>query len=151
MNKEVSHIKQTGATFTPTGLADFLAEKLLSYHNGKNLKVLDPACGDGALLMAISNVLQKRNLKFELHGYDLNNDYLSVARQNLRINNNINNANLIHANFLEIIDLKRKQLSFFDSIENSMKTRMQSNNQVKYLVIALFLTNSLRNCLYDHD
>ena len=59
MNKEFSHIKQTGATFTPEGLANFLAEKLLSYQCKDNLQVLDPACGDGALLIAISKALRK--------------------------------------------------------------------------------------------
>lgn len=72
MKVEFDHIKQTGATFTPLKLANFLAEKLLSYQNANNLKVLDPACGDGALLMAMSNVLRKHNRSFKLFGFDSN-------------------------------------------------------------------------------
>lgn len=115
----INDIKQTGATFTPKGLADFLAEKLLAYQCKDNLQVLDPACGDGALLVAIAKALSNRNLNFELRGYDLNNNYLSVAKHNLQINNGINYAKLIHRDFLEIIDLKKTQLSLFDTKDNS--------------------------------
>ncbi len=120
MKKEIDHIKQTGATFTPKELALFLAQKLYSYQSGDNLKVLDPACGDGALLMAISEVLQKNNRSFELHGYDSNSEYLSIGKENLLINNHIKNANLTLADFLEVVDLKKKQLSLFDNDSSSV-------------------------------
>jgi len=115
MKTEINHIKQTGATFTPTGLANFLAEKLFSYHSADNIKVIDPACGDGALLTAISDVLQKNSRKFELYGFDSNTDYLSIAKENLLLNNGISDAHLAHADFLKVIDLKKKQLSLFNS------------------------------------
>lgn len=115
MKSEIDHIKQTGATFTPKELAIYLAEKLFSYQSGDNLNVLDPACGDGALLMAMSDILQRNNRLFEIYGYDSNEEYLSIAKENLLINNQINNANLILADFLEVIDLKKRQLSLFDT------------------------------------
>ena len=120
MKAEIDHIKQTGATFTPKELATYLAEKLYSYQSGNNLRVLDPACGDGALLMAMSDILQQHNRSFEIHGYDLNEDYLSVAEENLLLNNQINNASLTLADFLEVVDLKKKQLSLFNSDTNSV-------------------------------
>ena len=45
-------VKNSGATFTPTALADFLSEKILTYYEklSDHATVLDPACGDGALL-----------------------------------------------------------------------------------------------------
>ena len=115
MKVEIGHIKQTGATFTPRGLAIYLAEKLYRYQSGDNLKVLDPACGDGALLMAMSDVLQNNNRNFEIHGFDSNENYLSIAKENLLLNNKIGNANLFVADFPEVVDLKKKQISFFDS------------------------------------
>jgi adenine-specific DNA-methyltransferase len=120
MKKEINHIKQTGATFTPKELALFLAQKLYCYQSGDNLKVLDPACGDGALLMAMAEVLQKNNRSFELHGFDSNNEYLSIGKENLLINNHIKNANLTLADFLEVVDLKKKQLSLFDNDSSSV-------------------------------
>lgn len=117
MISEIDNIKKTGATFTPIELSYFLAEKLMTHLSSNNLKILDPACGDGALLMAISSVLQNHRIDFELHGFDSNNEYLSVARKNLKKNNSIDFANLVHADFLDIIDLKKKQFSLFDSNE----------------------------------
>ena len=114
MNTNIEHIKETGATFTPTDLANFLSEKLLSYQDNDDLKVLDPSCGDGALLMAISNNLQKINKQFELYGFDSNNDYLSIAKERLTKNKQITNVNLKHADFLEAININNKQLSLFD-------------------------------------
>jgi adenine-specific DNA-methyltransferase len=120
MISEIDQIKQTGATFTPIGLAAFLAEKLLGYNQSTDLRVLDPACGDGALLMAISDALQARKLNFELHGYDSNEEYLSIAKQNLQSNNSIYNATLTHKDFLEAIDLNKEQLSLFAPEENKV-------------------------------
>lgn len=114
MNTNIENIKETGATFTPIDLANFLSEKLLSYQDNDDLKVLDPSCGDGALLMAISNSLQKINKKFELYGFDSNNDYLSIAKERLTKNKQITNVNLKHADFLEAININNKQLSLFD-------------------------------------
>lgn len=120
MITEIDHIKRTGATFTPKELATYLAEKLYSYQNGNNLKVLDPACGNGALLLAMSDVLQENNRIFEIHGYDSNAEYLSVAQENLLSNNRITNINLFLADFLEVIDLNKKQLSLFDTNTSSV-------------------------------
>ena len=127
-NKRTNHIKQTGATFTPERLAIFLAEKLLSYQCSNNLIVLDPACGDGALLLAISKLLIKRNLQFELKGYDSNNEYLNIARQNLT-NIGVKSTDLVLGDFLEIVDLKKEQLSFFktDSSTNEFADMIIAN------------------------
>lgn len=81
MTPTVSKIKKTGATFTPKDLAMFLATKLitLAKSEGKtNLSVLDPACGDGSLLDAISEVGGK--LVPSLVGYDTNERYIEKTR-----------------------------------------------------------------------
>lgn len=81
MTPTVSKTKQTGATFTPKNLAKFLATKLISLaiSEGKtNLSVLDPACGDGALLEAIIEVGEK--IISSLVGYDTNEEYVEKTR-----------------------------------------------------------------------
>lgn len=129
MKTEIDHIKLTGATFTPKELANYLADKLISYQSMDNLTVLDPACGDGVLLMSMSEVLQQNNRAFELHGFDSNPEYLSVAKENLLTINKITNANLNLADFLELVEVKKTQLSFFD-------TNTKSVNEFADLIIA---------------
>lgn len=80
MTSNVSEIKKSGATFTPEGLANFLALKLfaLAQEHGMNgMTVLDPACGDGALLNAMYNVGKERI--GSLLGYDTNQNYLAES------------------------------------------------------------------------
>lgn len=102
--KEVSLKKETGATFTPKGLADFLVRRILSYSKVDNPLIIDPACGNGALLMSIGKLLEAKNKNYRLQGYDTNNNYLQEAEQYL--SKNIEREfELINDDFLERIDI----------------------------------------------
>ncbi|MCK4344829.1 MAG: N-6 DNA methylase [Bacteroidales bacterium] len=114
MTSKVDQIKQTGSTFTPEGLADFLSKKILSYQTSDNLTVLDPACGNGALLISISRLLLERGTNFEVQGYDSNEEYLNVAKNKLSYTG-ISDVELFQGDFLEVVECKEKQLSFFNS------------------------------------
>lgn len=78
-------IKETGATFTPQELSDFLANQIISSlgANPPVLKVLDPACGNGNLLLSVGKSLQKMNLPHTLVGYDTDEEYLTEAKSRL--------------------------------------------------------------------
>ena len=65
-------IKNTGATFTPKKLADYLSGRMIAYLDTKKVTVLDPACGDGALLLSMGAHLSEKERDFTLMGYDLN-------------------------------------------------------------------------------
>ena len=110
--KELTQIKETGATFTPVGLADFLAKRILSYSDVQSPFILDPSCGDGALLRSIGENLQRNEVTdFTLSGYDINQDYLKTARVNLSSLTNSSRCDLKNEDFLEVIDLEVKQQS----------------------------------------
>lgn len=82
MNNTPSDIKKSGATFTPIELANFLAKKLLHLvekDNKEQITVLDPACGDGALLHAIRQV--GGEVIEHTIGYDTNSSYLQDAQE----------------------------------------------------------------------
>jgi len=125
-------IKETGATFTPELLANFLSEKLLSYLNpkGQKINVLDPACGEGALLSAISKLLVKQKINFNLAGFDSNKSYLKIAAEVLD-SLSPNNFSLKNSDFLEAIQIKDQQVSLFE--QPSLK---QPINNTIDLVIA---------------
>ncbi len=123
-------IKETGATFTPILLANYLSKKLLSYlkPNGQRINVLDPACGEGALLASISNQLFAKEFDFNLIGYDSNEDYLDIATKAL---NGTANVSLKKADFLESVHIKSQQTSLFDELSSA-----QTINNTIDLIIA---------------
>ncbi len=123
-------IKETGATFTPTILANYLSKKLLSYLqlDGQRINVLDPACGEGALLASISQQLVAKKIDHDLIGYDSNDTYLNIAQKTL---NDIPNISLNKADFLETVQIQSQQTSLFDKSNIS-----QSINNTIDLTIA---------------
>lgn len=60
--------KQEGAHYTPSGLAEFVARQLVPLCSVQHPEVLDPAVGDGELLLAIGKALDRA---CSLHGFDL--------------------------------------------------------------------------------
>ena len=103
-------IKNNGATFTPKSLADFLSQKILSYIDIKEVSVLDPACGEGELLLSMGEQLLKQNIAFSLNGYDLNCNFIEIANRRLK-NSGATSSNIIKGDFLESITLTQKQLT----------------------------------------
>ncbi|XIV55794.1 N-6 DNA methylase [Escherichia coli] len=64
--KDADKKKKNGVVYTPQYLADYVAEKIISYsdlfkdkQNSEKIQVLDPACGDGILLKALECRLKK--------------------------------------------------------------------------------------------
>lgn len=103
-------IKSTGATFTPKGLADFLANEILNYINtDQSLSVIDPSCGDGELLLAIKRALEKNGNNYRLKGFDTNQSYLNEALCRFEPTNS-DELSLIKGDFLELVDLSSKQI-----------------------------------------
>jgi tRNA1(Val) A37 N6-methylase TrmN6 len=97
-------IKNTGATFTPRELSVFLAERIAFYVQGKVNRVLDPACGEAELLLAMGEVLNKKKIDFCLTGYDANEQYLSFSKDRLLCFGS-EKAKLIHEDFLLSVDI----------------------------------------------
>ncbi|MEV0250729.1 N-6 DNA methylase [Nocardia sp. NPDC050712] len=75
--------KRHGRHYTPPVLARFLAARLLAHvPPGDVLRVLDPACGDGELLLAVRReaALRLPGVRLELTGYDLDDSAVALAR-----------------------------------------------------------------------
>lgn len=77
--------KRHGKHYTPTELADFLATRTLAQLDapgGNQITVLDPACGDGELLLAVHRVASSLGWVSDLVliGYDLDELAVSIAR-----------------------------------------------------------------------
>jgi len=84
--KSVSGEKASGSTYTPSELADFVAQEMLRVAHleptGPPLVVLDPAVGEGELLVSLLPQLPKTRA-VEVHGFDHNERALAISRERL--------------------------------------------------------------------
>jgi len=114
-------IKNSGATFTPTALADFLSDKIISELNldaATSYTILDPACGEGELLTSIATKFNssKNKINLNIKGFDTNIDYLISAKSNLsEFNYNIEIQN---KDFLNTQGVCAAPLDLFNQISN---------------------------------
>lgn len=82
-----SAVKQGGETFTPSNLADFVAQRILKASNNipnKGIEILEPSVGDGELLLALLRHLKQQKIKnIQITAYDINKDSIAKAQERL--------------------------------------------------------------------
>ncbi|KRL78235.1 Eco57I restriction-modification methylase domain-containing protein [Ligilactobacillus equi] len=98
--------KKNGIQYTPDDLSLFIAQQLKYYFLRENsdsvsnqkLKLLDPACGDGNLLLAVQNVF--KDIDYQGYGIDIDQKAIHIAEGKL----NHNNFKLFSADYLSLIE-----------------------------------------------
>lgn len=93
--------KSAGIVYTPPELAAFLADQAFAALGSVgSVRVLDPACGDGELLLAAVDAARVRGIAVEsLVGYDTDEEAIRVAEARLQGQPNVK---LHCADFLEL-------------------------------------------------
>lgn len=85
---EVEQQKSSGATYTPARFAAFLADQMITkaeWPNSGKIRILDPACGDGALLEAlIAGLPNQIRMRIEAVGYDTDPSAIAIASLRLQ-------------------------------------------------------------------
>ena len=108
--------KTEGAHFTPPKLARFIASRIINYYNisGKQeIRVLDPACGDGELLEAFAYCVPPEvRSRLALIGIDNNATVVTQAKERLR-KVEVNEIDIRNNNFLEITQGRSNQGDLF--------------------------------------
>lgn len=80
--------KSNGVIYTPVEMAVFLSNELISFHNNNyddEIRILDPAVGDGELLLSIGRKLKEKypEKKLLLVGYETDAKVAEVTSQKL--------------------------------------------------------------------
>ena len=106
-------MKAGGVVYTPPRLAEFLALQTFSAYDGRGpVRILDPACGDGELLLAAVTEADRRSIKIEsLVGYDIDESAVAVAAERLA---GIPAVSLHHADFMELAAANAEPSNLFD-------------------------------------
>lgn len=97
-------VKANGIHYTPPELATFLARQALDALEGDGpFRVLDPACGDGALLEAIARESDNPE-RLTLMGMDTDSRAIAAASTRLRyLKNHVHDVELRKYDFLEAV------------------------------------------------
>jgi adenine-specific DNA-methyltransferase len=119
-----NQIKANGIHYTPPALAEYLAAVTVEAYGqikGK-IEVLDPACGDGALLFALAQQFPRSiRARTILHGYETDSNAIQNARK-LLCDIGVRAVNITQQDFLSLrgIDsnLRERQMSFLDQNNN---------------------------------
>ena len=116
--KQITEQKIRGAHFTPHELACFVARRIiktLSLENMDAIRVLDPACGDGELLLAFTKTLSKETLnKTTVIGVETNTKAIENAQVRLT-NTSAKQVILQCDDFLDVCEtvIAQQQLFFY--------------------------------------
>ena len=99
--------KSNGVIYTPKEMADFLSNELISYHINNyddEIYVLDPAVGNGELLLSIGSLLKKRypNRKLVLVGYETDKEVAETTSKELTYFFPDDKIEIIHHDFLSV-------------------------------------------------
>lgn len=123
--KNVEAKKAKGATYTPDNLALFVAEKMVeqaSVEGRESISILDPAIGDGVLVLALLKKLTKKtNATITVYGFDTDPLALTVSAQQIHANYPKVELQLKNENFLDYILKKNdyEPLPLFARAQNS--------------------------------
>jgi adenine-specific DNA-methyltransferase len=106
--KVVTEEKSGGATYTPKTLADFVACQMVKAacdrRVGAMVKVLDPATGDGELLMSLLSHLVGRGVNgIEVHGFETDVRALNMATARIKKHFPKAELHLTHGSFLDFV------------------------------------------------
>lgn len=113
---DLSEEKTSGATYTPKRLAVFVAKQIISalidFSHDHLVEVLDPACGDGELLVSIATELKSSGFtRISLFGFETSQTAIAHANHRIEREHPDVEVDLQFGNFLEsIIDTDMKSL-----------------------------------------
>jgi len=94
--------KITGSHYTPSQLAAFVAQELLRLpYSSTQIRILDPAIGDGELILAVLNQLRGNSLSIQVIGFDIDSHALEQAEKRITSQFQDVSTDFRHVDFLD--------------------------------------------------
>ena len=113
-----SEKKSNGVVYTPTEMADYLSTSMLnaSKPGGNPLRILDPAMGDGELLVSLlKNIRRTSDCHIDVIGFEIDAKSIETARKRIEKFQNIS-FHAFNADFIEKMSEEYEQIPKFDYI-----------------------------------
>ena len=110
--------KSKGVVYTPAEMADYLSGSMLSASrpNGGPLRILDPAMGEGELLVSLlKNIREISDCRVDITGYEIDEGSIDAAKKRIGEFQNIN-FHAVNADFIEKMAKEHEHTSKFDYI-----------------------------------
>lgn len=142
--------KSNGVVYTPKIMADYLAGQMLRFYNGKIIsnkpvKILDPASGEGELLIAMASLLYAnfRDIKIEIVGYETDPNSAIIAKT--RIENTFPNAvvDIRKTDFLEDADEIINKFDFVIANPPYIRTQILGSDKAQEVAQKMGLTGRI--------
>lgn len=114
--------KKEGAHYTPEVVADFISNKIISNFKLKdNIKIVDPAIGDGELLISLVKQLHSHSImNIEIYGFDTNQKSIEIAKKRLLSQFPTLTLKLFNEDFLKICLEKSTKDTTLDLFESEV-------------------------------
>lgn len=136
--------KANGVVYTPSDMADYVASEMIKYHQkntDENVYVLDPAVGQGSLLVALLNALKNCGKIIHAVGYETDSDtgrktkhYLSQLFPDVEIDIRI-------GDFLKAVDEGTAgQYDYIIANPPYIRTQIMGSNRAQAIAEKLSLT-----------
>lgn len=86
---KISNEKRNGIVYTPEAMAQYLSRQMLAFYKGdftKEIKILDPAIGDGELVIALITILKTKGIhNILISGFETDSSVVESTKSRLKI------------------------------------------------------------------
>lgn len=156
--QSLDHRKKNGAYYTPDHVRKQMVEQLLQA-NSETKKYLDPACGTGGFLLALTPHVPIQ----QLYGYDIDALSIALTRINLVLATGCTDWKLLHSHFAKKDFLTQEPVPFYNCIlgnppwgatfskaeQDVLRARYTCLTKGKPEIYDLFVEQAI-SCLKDH-
>lgn len=147
--------KLNGVHYTSNELSKFIARRILKYNQKNKINILDPACGQSDLLLAMINYLDDDS-DFNITGIDIDKDSLKYSESKFAQTLKTDKYQFHNADFIEIFSEFSQGDLFNDNYYNQIpepdiiianppyvRTQNMSEGKSKYLSSKLNITGKI--------